>query len=241
MRVWGFLCAHNVIRPAVDGQRGFLRFRPRRAGGILPVRPAITAGPARRRVRACRRGTACWRPVSRSWLPCALPGRVRPGLCLCPQCRAALRCGSWPWSGSRGMRAACSGRARHQPVRGQTGSGSCRRSGRAGRAAWRASCRRGYSAGSLAGLRGGRADGPSLVAGPPGRGCKACGDIGGSGGPLGCGDRASLPGRPARYRVIWLVCPRCGADDAQMFYDERDLPLCAGSADTPHGPMELQR
>ena len=85
------------------------------------------------------------------------------------------------------------------------------------------------------------ADGPSLVAGPPGRGCKACGDIGGSGGSLGCGDRASLPGRPARYRVIWLVCPRCGATTPQMFYDERDLPLCASSADTPHGPMELQR
>lgn len=42
------------------------------------------------------------------------------------------------------------------------------------------------------------ADGLSLVAGPAARGCKACGDIGGSGGHLGCGDRASLPGRPAR-------------------------------------------
>ena len=80
----------------------------------------------------------------------------------------------------------------------------------------------------------------SLAAGPPAR-CKACGDISGSGGPLGCGDRASLPGRPARYRVIWLVCARCGAKTPQLFYDERDLPLCASSADAPHGPMELQR
>ena len=85
------------------------------------------------------------------------------------------------------------------------------------------------------------AGGPGLAAGPSARGCKACGDIGGSGGPLGCGDRASLPGRPARYRVIWLVCARCGATTSRLFYDERDLPVCAGSADAPHGPMELQR
>jgi len=82
--------------------------------------------------------------------------------------------------------------------------------------------------------------GMSLAAGPPAR-CKACGDIGGSGGHLGCGDRASLPGRPARYRVIWLVCALCGAKTPQLFYDERDLPLCASPADTPHGPMELER
>jgi len=80
----------------------------------------------------------------------------------------------------------------------------------------------------------------SLVADPPAR-CKACGDIGGSGGHLGCGDRASLPGRPARYRVIWLVCVRCGAKTARLFYDERDLPVCVSSADAPHGPMELER
>lgn len=82
--------------------------------------------------------------------------------------------------------------------------------------------------------------GMSLVAVPPAR-CKACGDISGTGGHLGCGDRASLPGRPARYRVIWLVCSRCGAKTPRLFYDERDLPLCANSAGTPHGPMELQR
>jgi hypothetical protein len=81
---------------------------------------------------------------------------------------------------------------------------------------------------------------PSLVAGSPAR-CKTCGDISGNGGFLGCGDRASLPGRPARYRVIWLVCARCGATTPQLFYDERDLPLCASSADAPHGSMELQR
>ncbi len=85
------------------------------------------------------------------------------------------------------------------------------------------------------------AGGLSLAAGRSARGCKTCGDIGGSGGPLGCGDRASLPGRPARYRVIWLVCARCGAKTPRLFYDERDLPACAGSADAPHGPMELQR
>jgi hypothetical protein len=81
----------------------------------------------------------------------------------------------------------------------------------------------------------------SLAAGPPARGCKACAVIGGSGGQLGCGDHASLPGRPARYRVIWLVCARCGAKTPRLFYDERDLPVCADSADVPHGPMELQR
>ena len=81
---------------------------------------------------------------------------------------------------------------------------------------------------------------PSLAAGAPAR-CKTYGDISGNGGHLGCGDRASLPGRPARYRVIWLVCARCGAKTPQLFYDERDLPLCASSADAPHGPMELQR
>jgi hypothetical protein len=83
--------------------------------------------------------------------------------------------------------------------------------------------------------------GLALISGPPARGCTACGEIGGSGGPLGCGDRASLPGRPARYRVIWLVCARCGAKAPQLFYDERDLPVCASSADAPHGPMELER
>jgi hypothetical protein len=72
------------------------------------------------------------------------------------------------------------------------------------------------------------------------RGCKAYGEIGGSSGNLGCGDRASLPGRPARYRVIWLVCAQCGAETPRLFYDERDLPRCAGSADAPHGLMELR-
>jgi hypothetical protein len=85
------------------------------------------------------------------------------------------------------------------------------------------------------------AGGPGVAAGPLARGCKACGEISGSSGNLGCGDRASLPGRPARYRVIWLVCARCGAETPQLFYDERDLPLCAGSADAPHGLMELRQ
>jgi hypothetical protein len=85
------------------------------------------------------------------------------------------------------------------------------------------------------------AGGQDVAAGPAVRGCKACGEIGGTGGNLGCGDRASLPGRPARYRMIWLVCARCGAETAQLFYDERDLPVCAGSAEEPHGRMELRQ
>ena len=84
------------------------------------------------------------------------------------------------------------------------------------------------------------AGGQAVAAGPPTGGCKVYGEIGGSSGNLGCGDRASLPGRPARYRVIWLVCPRCGAETPRLFYDERDLPRCAGSADAPHGLMELR-
>jgi hypothetical protein len=80
-----------------------------------------------------------------------------------------------------------------------------------------------------------------VVAALSARGCQAYGEIGGSGGNLGCGDRASLPGRPARYRVIWLVCARCGAETPQLFYDERDLPVCAGSAEEPHGRMELRQ
>ena len=83
--------------------------------------------------------------------------------------------------------------------------------------------------------------GQDVAAGPAVRGCKACGEIGGTGGNLGCGDHASLPGRPARYRVIWLVCAQCGAETPQLFYDERDLPVCAGSAEEPHGRMELRQ
>ena len=57
--------------------------------------------------------------VSRFRLPCALPGRVRPGSCLCPQFRAALRSGPWPWSGSRAMAgSACRRRPRSRRVRG---------------------------------------------------------------------------------------------------------------------------
>jgi hypothetical protein len=74
--------------------------------------------------------------------------------------------------------------------------------------------------------------------GPPGRPDLACAPTGGSGGQMGSGDRASLPGRSTRYRVIWLVCAHCGAKMAWLFYDERDIPLCANS---PHGRMELQR
>jgi hypothetical protein len=85
------------------------------------------------------------------------------------------------------------------------------------------------------------AGGRAVVAALSARGCQTCGEIGGSGGNLGCGDRASLPGRPARYRVIWLVCARCGAETPRLFYDERDLPVCADSAEEPHGLMELRQ
>ncbi len=65
-----------------------------------------------------------------------------------------------------------------------------------------------------------------------------CGAYGGSGGQVGSGDRASLPGRSSRYRVIVLVCPRCGTTMECLFCDEGDPPLCAHSA---HGQMEVQR
>ena len=104
---------------------------------------------------------------------------------------------------------------------------------------------RGWAPGASGGIPPGcvppGAGGQDVAAGPAVRGCKACGEIGGTGGNLGCGDRASLPGRPARYRMIWLVCARCGAETPQLFYDERDLPVCAGSAEEPHGRMELRQ
>lgn len=65
-----------------------------------------------------------------------------------------------------------------------------------------------------------------------------CGAYGGSGGQMGSGDRASLPGRSSRYRVIVLVCPRCGTTMQCLFCDEGDMPLCEHSA---HGQMEVQQ
>jgi hypothetical protein len=67
---------------------------------------------------------------------------------------------------------------------------------------------------------------------------RACGAVGGSGGQLSCGDRASLPGRSTRYRIVWLVCAQCGTRVAWLFYDERDIPLCVSPL---HGRLELQR
>jgi hypothetical protein len=67
---------------------------------------------------------------------------------------------------------------------------------------------------------------------------RACGAPIGGGGHLSCGDRASLPGRSTQYRIIWLVCAKCGTRVAWLFYDERDIPLCVNS---PHGRLELQR
>jgi hypothetical protein len=82
-------------------------------------------------------------------------------------------------------------------------------------------------------FRGGRPGGNA-----PERASLACGQAGSSGGSLGSGDRASLPGRSTRYRVIWLVCAHCGAKVAWLFYDERDIPVCVNAE---HGPMELRR
>jgi hypothetical protein len=67
---------------------------------------------------------------------------------------------------------------------------------------------------------------------------RACGASGLDGGHLSSGDRASLPGRSTRYRVIWLVCPHCGIRMAWLFYDERDIPFCVNML---HGRLELQR
>lgn len=61
---------------------------------------------------------------------------------------------------------------------------------------------------------------------------------GGSGGQLSSGDRASLPGRSTRYRVIWLVCAHCGVKMTCLFYDEGDVPVCANAL---HGQLEILR
>jgi hypothetical protein len=77
----------------------------------------------------------------------------------------------------------------------------------------------------------GRRAGPRL----PERWCSA---LGGSGGQTGAGDRASLPCRSTRYRVIWFVCLECGARMECLFYDEGDMPLCQNPS---HGQMEVRR
>ena len=65
-----------------------------------------------------------------------------------------------------------------------------------------------------------------------------CVAAGGSGGQMSSGDRASLPGRSTRYRVIWLVCAHCGVKMACLFYDEGDIPVCANAL---HGQLEILR
>jgi hypothetical protein len=67
-----------------------------------------------------------------------------------------------------------------------------------------------------------------------------CSAPSGSGGQTGAGDRASLPGRSARYHLIWFVCSQCGARTRMecLFYHEGDIPLCRNSV---HGQMEVQR
>jgi hypothetical protein len=67
---------------------------------------------------------------------------------------------------------------------------------------------------------------------------KACVAASGTGGQLSSGDRASLPGRSTRYRVIWLVCAHCGTKMACLFYDQGDIPVCAKAL---HGQLEVLR
>ena len=67
---------------------------------------------------------------------------------------------------------------------------------------------------------------------------KACVAASGTGGQLSSGDRASLPGRSTRYRVIWLVCAHCGTKMACLFYDQGDIPVCANAL---HGRLEILR
>jgi hypothetical protein len=76
---------------------------------------------------------------------------------------------------------------------------------------------------------------PDRAAGTPATTCMAGG---GSGGQVSSGDRASLPGRSTRYRVIWLVCAHCGVKMACLFYDEGDIPVCANAL---HGQLEIVR
>jgi hypothetical protein len=80
-------------------------------------------------------------------------------------------------------------------------------------------------------------DGPRPGAGA-GIAGRWCGAFGGNGGQVGCGDRASLPGRSPRYHLIWLVCGQCGTEMALLFYDAGDQPLCASCLD---GQMELRQ
>jgi hypothetical protein len=81
-----------------------------------------------------------------------------------------------------------------------------------------------------------RGNGPG--ASTPDRAGRVCGQAGAGSGNLGSGDRASLPGRSTRYRLVWLVCAHCNTRVAWLFYDERDIPVCVNA---PHGRMELQR
>jgi len=78
------------------------------------------------------------------------------------------------------------------------------------------------------------ADGP-----PPGAGTgiagRWCGAFSGS-GQFGCGDRASLPGRPSRYHLIQLVCDQCGTEMALVFYDQGDRPC----VNCPDGQMKVR-
>ena len=82
-----------------------------------------------------------------------------------------------------------------------------------------------------------RPDGQRAGTRSPERWCSA---PSGSGGQTGAGDRASLPGRSARYHAIWFVCSQCGAKIRMecLFYHEGDIPFCGNSL---HGQMEVRR
>lgn len=62
------------------------------------------------------------------------------------------------------------------------------------------------------------------------------GTAGGIEAPVGAGERASQPGDSTRYRIVLFGCQGCAASAAQVFYDERRIPMCV-----EHGPMELIR
>ena len=51
----------------------------------------------------------------------------------------------------------------------------------------------------------------------------------------GAGDGATLPGESARYRLLRLRCPACGAEQARLHLDPGDPPVCAAG----HGPLDL--
>jgi hypothetical protein len=82
-----------LIRRAPCGQSRLLRIRSCQVQGDTASSTGYRGWADETVVQASHRDAACWRRVSvRS--PCASPRRLRPGSCLCPRFRAALRSGS---------------------------------------------------------------------------------------------------------------------------------------------------